>query len=416
MGMRLKNCAWQLGTAALVCVGMSAAAQDLKSNPANGITDTEIKLGWMGDLTGPGAPVGVPDLRGLQAFADHVNSQGGILGRKLKVMELDDKFMADNGTVNFRRLVNDDQVLAIANMGGSQITTPLGPTVNATQIPVVFPYQTVDAQLDVPYFFNLTSHYADQADVIVAHGAQVVGGADKLKIFVARLSVPSGEEFDRYVQEAVKVQGGEYLGSLTIDATQSEYTPTVVQLIKAKEAGANYIALHAPARSALGLFNTMSKLGLDMPIGGIQALATPDVFRRGPAEIIDEFVAVQSVLPPGSGVPGGEEIRSYIQEHPNYSDDAMEPYFSQGWITGKFFKAAVEAAAKAGGGEVTRQALFEAMKTTFDTGGLSCALDFTAGPKNYTPCATTIVWNGESLVAESPFETFTEILRAPYRN
>lgn len=400
----------------LVMAGGSAMAQTTSavSNPANGVTDDSIKLGWMGDLTGPGAPVGVPNLRGLQAFASHINEKGGILGRKLQVLEIDDKFMPDNGTVNFRRLLNDDMVLAIANMGGSQITTPLGPAVNAAKVPVIFPYQTIDAQLKVPYFFNLTSHYADQADVIVAHGIKTVGGADKLKIFVARLNVPSGEEFDTYIKESLKVQGGEYMGSLTIVATQSEYTPTVVQIKQAIDKGANYIALHAPARSALGLFNTMSKLGVDVPIGGIQALATPDVFRRGPAEIIDDFVAVQSVLPPGSGEPGAKEMQAYIDAHPNYATDSLEPYFAQGWITGQVFKTAAENAAKANGGKLDRATLFEALKSKFDTGGLTCPLDFTTGEMKYTPCATTIVWNGKSLVAGEPFSTFSTVLRGKY--
>src|ERR1051326_7614077 len=170
--LSLRN-AWSVGVMSIVLLaGCTAApsaggpAGGVKTDANNGVTDTTIKIGWMGDETAGGASVELPDLHGLQAYAEYINAKDGIAGHQLQVIDLDDKFTADNGTVNFRRLVNDEKVLAIAKMGGSQITTPLAPSVNTAKIPVVFPVQTIDAQLNAPNFFNITSHYADQADVL----------------------------------------------------------------------------------------------------------------------------------------------------------------------------------------------------------------------------------------------------------
>ena len=384
----------------------SASAQgSAKTDLANGVTDTAIKLGWMGDETAGGASVELPNLRGLQAYAAYINARGGILGRQLQIINLDDKFTPEGGRINFRRLVNDDRVLAIANMGGSHISTPLAPSVADAKVPILFPVQTIDAQLNVPYFFNITSHFADQADVMVASAAKAVGGADKLKMFVARLNVPSGQEFDSYIQRSLAVQKGTYVGAATMSITQTDYTPTVIEIRRAMEKGANYVALHGSLRTALGVLAAVSKAGIKTPIVGIQAHASPELFLKAPADVIAQFSTVQSVLPPSDASPGAKDMLAFVAANPNFAEFAKEPYFAQGWLTGVFLKAAAERAAQANGGALTRQTLYDALKTKFDTGGLSCPLDFTTGDRHYTTCSTTIAWNGKDLIATEPFAT-----------
>ena len=384
----------------------------LKSDVESGITDTVIKIGWMGDESGATASSGLPMLHGLQAYADHVNSAGGLFGRKLQVIDLDDATKPDNARVNFRRLVNDDKVLAIANLGGSQVVTPLAQAVVAAKMPILFPVQTVDLQLQVPYFFNITSHFADQADVIVASAGRAVGGANKLKLFVVRLNVPSGEEFDGYVQKSLAKQGGSYGGNATVAFTANDFTPVVVAIRQAAEAGANAVALHGPSKTGIGIMSAMVRNGLSLPVVGIQALASPEVFTNAPAEAVAKFSAVQSVLPATSGVPGAKDIAAYVKAHSALAAEAGEPYFAQGWIAGLVFDQALRNAARDNAGAVNRDTLYKALQGKFDTGGLSCALDFTA--LHYTPCATTIGWNGKSLVANDEFQSFSSILRREY--
>jgi len=391
----------------------AADSGGLKSAPESGITDTAIKIGWMGDESGPAASIELPDIHGLQAYADFVNSKGGILGRQIQIVDLDDKSRPDNATVNFRRLVNDEHVLAIADMAGSQISTPLGPAIVAAKMPVIFPQQTTDAQLQTPYIFNLTAHYADQADVIVATLARMIGGADKLNLMVVRLSVPSGDEFDAYAQRSVKAQGGHYASAVTVGYTQEDYAPTVVQIKQAMASGANAIAFHGTIRNALGLFNALSKAGVSVPIAGIQSLAAPDIFKNGPADILAKFEAVQSALPPSANVPGAKDMQTYIQSHPQYANEGGEPYFSQGWLSGWVLMDALQRVATQNGGTVSRDSVYQALSSKFDTGGLTCPLDFT-GPMHYTPCVTAMVWDGKGLVSKAGFAADSATLQRKY--
>jgi branched-chain amino acid transport system substrate-binding protein len=401
------------GCTAAPRAGGGSPGGGVKTDANNGVSDTTIKIGWMGDESGPGASVELPNIHGLQAYAEFINAKGGIAGHQVQVIDLDDKFTADNGTVNFRRLVNDEKVLAIANMGGSQITTPLAPAVNTAKIPVVFPVQTVDAQMNVPYFFNVTSHYADQADVLVASAAKAVGSAAQLNLFVARLSVPSGEEFDQYVQRSLQSQGAKYAGNVTMDGTQTDFTPTVVQMKQAMEKGANAVVVHGPLSTGLGLFTAMSKASVTIPVFGINALVAPTLFQKGPSDVLSNFAAVQSVLPPNATVAGAKEIQDYLSANPKWNADGLEPYFTQGWITGSIIKQAAEKAAQDNGGTLTRATLETALSGKWDFGGLTCPLDFSANVK-YTPCATAFGWDGKGLVAKQDFASFAPVLSKKY--
>jgi len=397
----------------LASPALGADSGGLKTDPANGISDSTIKIGWMGDESGPAASSEEPDIHGLQAYADFINTRGGILGRQFQIIDLDDKSRTDNATVNYRRLVNDEHVLVIADMAGSQVATPLAPAVMSARIPVVFPQQTTDAQLQVPYFFNLTSHYADSADVIVATAAKMVGGPSKLKMLVIRLSVPSGEEFNSYIQTSLKVQGGQYAGVATVDYTQEDYTPTIVQIKQAMASGANAIAVHSSPKNAAGLFNAMSKSGVSLPIVGQQSLAEPNLFKNGPPEIVAKFEAVQSILPSNSGVPGAKDMDAYVKTHPQYATEGLDLKFSQGWLSGWIIAEALRRAASENGGVVARDAMYKALSAKFDTGGLTCKLDFT-GPMHYTPCATAMVWDGRSMVSKAGFDADSVVLRRQY--
>jgi len=388
-------------------------AEPLKSD-LKGVTDTAIKVGWMGDETGGSASVQLPDLAGLQAYAAYINAHGGVLGRQLQIINLDDKWAPDNATVNFRRLVNDDQVIAIANIGGSQNSTPLAPAVHAAKIPVIFPVQTVDAQVQTPYFFNLIAHYADQADVIVAAAAKKVGGPSKLNMYVARLNVPSGQEFDEYAQRALKTQGARYAGTATMGATQNDYTPTVLQIKTAVEAGANYVALHGALRTAIGLLAALDKANVTVPVIGITAHAAPSLYKALSPEVIGRFTSIQSVLPPNSDSAGTRELQAYVKANPQRGDDALEPFFSLGWLTGEVLKQGIETAVKDTGGTLTRETLYRALSGKFDARGLTCQMDFTGDKMHYTACLTTFGWNGTALVPTEQFSTFDPVFQRKY--
>lgn len=74
----------------------------------------EVRIGWMGAITGPIAQLVPPILRSSQMAVEQINAQGGILGgRRVALVSADGQCNAQGGTDAVNKLVNVDQVVAI---------------------------------------------------------------------------------------------------------------------------------------------------------------------------------------------------------------------------------------------------------------------------------------------------------------
>jgi len=89
--------------------------------PAPGVTDTEILLGTHMTLSGSPAAGMAPIADGMRAYYDYVNSQGGINGRKIKLVVGDDHFSPPDAVEVARRLVEQDGVFAIVGGIGDPV-------------------------------------------------------------------------------------------------------------------------------------------------------------------------------------------------------------------------------------------------------------------------------------------------------
>ena len=72
----------------------------VKAIDVPGVTDTEVWIGISSPLSGPAAIWGMTSL-GAKAWADYVNDQGGVHGRKIKVLIKDDAYNPARALANF---------------------------------------------------------------------------------------------------------------------------------------------------------------------------------------------------------------------------------------------------------------------------------------------------------------------------
>lgn len=92
-----------------------------KFENAQGVTDDEILIGHLGPQTGPAA---IYDLvrKGIDSYFNYVNENGGVNGRKLKLIAYDDQYQPAQGVRLIKKLVEEDKVFAlIGNTGTSNI-------------------------------------------------------------------------------------------------------------------------------------------------------------------------------------------------------------------------------------------------------------------------------------------------------
>jgi branched-chain amino acid transport system substrate-binding protein len=102
-----------------------------------GASDTEIKIGQTMPYSGPASAYGVIGKAELGVFA-RVNDEGGINGRKIKLISLDDGYSPPRTVEQTRRLVEEEQVLFIYQSLGTPPNTAIQKYMNARKVPHVF--------------------------------------------------------------------------------------------------------------------------------------------------------------------------------------------------------------------------------------------------------------------------------------
>lgn len=122
--------------AAAVTLALAGPAIAQK-NYAPGVTDTEIKIGQSLPYSGPASAFGVIG-RAEQAFFKSINAAGGVNGRKITLISLDDGYSPAKAVEQARRLVEEDKVAAMFNVLGTPLNIAIRKYLNAQKVPQLF--------------------------------------------------------------------------------------------------------------------------------------------------------------------------------------------------------------------------------------------------------------------------------------
>jgi branched-chain amino acid transport system substrate-binding protein len=117
-------------------VGLSAPAwAEKKYGP--GVTDTEIKIGSTNPYSGPASAYGTIG-RAETAYFNMINEQGGVNGRKITFISLDDGYSPPRTVEQVRKLVEQEEVLLLAGTLGTPPNSAIHKYVNSKGVPHIF--------------------------------------------------------------------------------------------------------------------------------------------------------------------------------------------------------------------------------------------------------------------------------------
>src|SRR3954466_15638034 len=131
MGMIAKATAAFLAFA----LGVGAAQAQKKYDP--GASDTEIKLGQTMPYSGPLSGF-IPLAKAEIAYFAMVNEQGGVNGRKINIISLDDGFRPPKTVEQTRRPVEEEQALALPGSLGTATNAAVQKYLNQKKVPQLF--------------------------------------------------------------------------------------------------------------------------------------------------------------------------------------------------------------------------------------------------------------------------------------
>jgi branched-chain amino acid transport system substrate-binding protein len=156
-------------TAFAVLCCLYAAPQVASAAAAIGVTDTEILVGQSAAFSGPTAQLGEAVRDGAQVYFDLVNSQGGVHGRKIKLISLDDGAEPYPAVCNTRKLIDEHKVFALFGYVGTATSYVALPIVAAAKVPFFAPFTGADGVRKPfnKYVFNIRAGYDDETERLV---------------------------------------------------------------------------------------------------------------------------------------------------------------------------------------------------------------------------------------------------------
>lgn len=272
-----------------LAAGMTVVAS-MASAEAQGVSDTEILIGSVNDLSGVFAAVGVPATKGANLYFDKINAAGGVHGRTIRFITEDHSYQMPRAMQGYNKLLNRDKVFAMMqslgtpmNMAGFKLLDPKG-------IPNVAPLSAARQMLQEPINNKFTSFssYYDQTRIGVTYLAGEFGGKN-----VCSMYLPS--DFGKEILEGAKA-GAEEAGLTFVTETthKPDESDFVGSLSKLKDAGCEIVAVGIPVRQAITVVATAKKMGLaDMKFLGTSA-SFLTVVAKVPGGVTEGFYAAAS--------------------------------------------------------------------------------------------------------------------------
>lgn len=129
-----------------------------------------LRVGMSTVLTGSAQSLGLGMRAGVQAYFDRVNRAGGIAGRQLELVVLDDQYEPSLAAPNVRRLIDQEHVLAIVGNVGTPTAVVTVPIVNEKRVPLFGAFTGAGVLRKTPpdrYVFNVRASYGDETAEMV---------------------------------------------------------------------------------------------------------------------------------------------------------------------------------------------------------------------------------------------------------
>lgn len=265
-----------LGTATLVALGTLALPMRTQASvtTAPGVTKNQILIGTSLPLSGLAAAYGII-AGGEKAYFDYVNAHGGIYGRKLKLVALDDGYDPAKTLNNVKNLVLSRNVFALLGILGTDNNIAIEPFVTSHQVPLIFPL-TGSSKLISPlskYIFDYLPSYTLEARVLTDYAVNTLH-AKKLAVFYQNDDFGK-EGLAATTAEALK-DGAHVFTSAEYDLTDLDMT-TQVQNIQ--QANPDAVIMFAVPPSALIFLATATKAGFHPQVLSSSIAADPAIIK-----------------------------------------------------------------------------------------------------------------------------------------
>ncbi len=234
-----------------------------------GVTDTTIKLGSFIVQSGPVAFIGVPVMRGAQAWYNYVNDElGGIHGRKIEFLALDDGFNPANTVAVMKRLVEQENIFALVNPLGTIGMAAVWTYILENKLPVVSPHMNwlTLASPTVPHVFALQPNNESFGRAAAQYAVKELGAK---RVAIAVVEDAMGTELLNFALDELKLQGMQPVAVIKYPGTETSFSAYALTL---RQSRAEAVLLFSYVSDAAKLIVECDLLGFKPKFVGINTI------------------------------------------------------------------------------------------------------------------------------------------------
>jgi len=236
-----------VSTAALLAASGTAWA-DKKYD--EGASDTEIKIGNTNPYSGPASAYAAIG-KTIDAYFKSVNDQGGVNGRKIKFISLDDGYSPPKTVEMVRQMVEQDKIFALFQSLGTPCNTAIHKYMNQKKVPQLYVATGASKWGDpknFPWTMGFQPDYHTESAIYAKH---VLANVKDAKIGVLSQNDDYGRDYLGGLKEGLGKDVDRIVKAVTFEATD----PTVdSQIIQLKDSGANvFMNFAGPKAAAQGI-------------------------------------------------------------------------------------------------------------------------------------------------------------------
>lgn len=339
-------------TATALTVAMLAApafAQD------QGVSDTEVKIGGVHDLSGIFAGFSAPAVKAAQLYFDEINAKGGVHGRKITYIVEDHGYNPSKSVGLVNKLVNSDQVFAMLLSLGTPMNIAAFKIQDPKGIPNVYPLSAARQMLDPP----LDGHYAGGSsyyDGVRTAIRWMKDNEGSTTVCAMYLPTDFGTEIQAAAADEAKDSGMTYAVETTHKPDEADFTGSLQKL---NEAGCDLVGLALGIKQTITVLGTAKKLGYDKMkfLGSSASFHT--AIAKVPGGITEGFYAAAAWqdLEARAGDP---EVGAWIK---SYTEATGEEFPGTGALLGRSAAEQLVRALEAAGKDLTHAGFQKAMES-----------------------------------------------------
>jgi len=333
-----------------------------------GVSESEILIGQTLGLTGTMAGRAGELREGEKLYFDYINAHGGVNGRKINIIVLNDNYDPKLGIANVEQLINTEKVFALFDVAGTAVNSAILPQITQADIPLFFPSTGASVVRNPTnrQIFTLRASYAQETSKLVNYLATV----HQNKIVVVYQNSAFGKDCLASLDKEMTRLGLKTTLAVPVENDGSNADQAAA---KVAQADPQALILFTTGKPTVDVVHSFRHVLSATPIYTISAMGDTSSIKDLGADGIG--VSVSSVVPSPWGF--APVVREYQATMAAAGNKNLSYYSLEGYLNAKVFVEAIRRT----GHDLTRQKLISTMENISDLDAGGFAVSF--GKQNH---------------------------------